>query len=117
MGSQVCGACLALMLLRRLQVKDRQIVAERMRAHVQAPDSTPLLIFPEGTCGARLHELLPSPLTLRSPCSSPWPQMHHAHMALQDCLSPVATLPACVSAQHGRACATEKSWAAEVFSP
>jgi glycerol-3-phosphate O-acyltransferase 3/4 len=34
------------------QVKDRQVVAERMRAHVQAPDSTPLLIFPEGTCGA-----------------------------------------------------------------
>ena len=35
------------------QVKDRLIVAERMRAHVQAADSTPLLIFPEGTCGAR----------------------------------------------------------------
>ncbi len=33
-----------------LQVKDRLIVAERMKAHVQAPDTTPLLIFPEGTC-------------------------------------------------------------------
>ena len=25
-------------------------MAERMKAHVQAPDTTPLLIFPEGTC-------------------------------------------------------------------
>ena len=33
-----------------MQVKDRAIVAERMKAHVQAPDTTPLLIFPEGTC-------------------------------------------------------------------
>ena len=33
-----------------VQVKDRAIVAERMRAHVQAADTTPLLIFPEGTC-------------------------------------------------------------------
>lgn len=33
-----------------LQVKDRLIVAERMKKHVQAPDTTPLLIFPEGTC-------------------------------------------------------------------
>jgi len=33
-----------------LQVKDRLIVAERMKAHVQASDTTPLLIFPEGTC-------------------------------------------------------------------
>ena len=32
------------------QVKDRAIVAKRMREHVQAPDTTPLLIFPEGTC-------------------------------------------------------------------
>ena len=31
-------------------------MAERMRSHVQAPDSTPLLIFPEGTCGALLIE-------------------------------------------------------------
>ena len=34
----------------RAQVKDRLIVAQRMKAHVQAPDTTPLLIFPEGTC-------------------------------------------------------------------
>ena len=33
-----------------LQVKDRKIVGERMKAHVAAPDTTPLLIFPEGTC-------------------------------------------------------------------
>ena len=32
------------------QVKDRVIVAERMKQHVQAADTTPLLIFPEGTC-------------------------------------------------------------------
>lgn len=34
----------------KAQVKDRLIVAERMKAHVQAADTTPLLIFPEGTC-------------------------------------------------------------------
>lgn len=33
-----------------LQAKDRQLVQQRMRAHVQNPESTPLLIFPEGTC-------------------------------------------------------------------
>lgn len=33
-----------------LQVKDRKIVGERMKAHVAASDTTPLLIFPEGTC-------------------------------------------------------------------
>ena len=33
-----------------MQVKDRKIVGERMKAHVAAPDTTPLLIFPEGTC-------------------------------------------------------------------
>ena len=33
-----------------LQVKDRKIVGERMKAHVAAADTTPLLIFPEGTC-------------------------------------------------------------------
>lgn len=32
------------------QVKDRVIVAERMKQHVQAAETTPLLIFPEGTC-------------------------------------------------------------------
>ena len=32
------------------QVKDRKIVGERMKAHVAAQDTTPLLIFPEGTC-------------------------------------------------------------------
>ena len=31
-------------------MKDRKIVGERMKAHVAAPDTTPLLIFPEGTC-------------------------------------------------------------------
>lgn len=32
------------------QAKDRLLVQQRMRAHVQRADSTPLLIFPEGTC-------------------------------------------------------------------
>ncbi len=31
-------------------MKDRKIVGERMKAHVAAQDTTPLLIFPEGTC-------------------------------------------------------------------
>jgi len=31
-------------------VKDRKVVGERMKAHVAAQDTTPLLIFPEGTC-------------------------------------------------------------------
>ena len=33
-----------------MQVKDRVIVAKRMKEHVEAADTTPLLIFPEGTC-------------------------------------------------------------------
>lgn len=33
-----------------MQVKDRQLVMERMKQHVANPDTTPLLIFPEGTC-------------------------------------------------------------------
>eukprot|EP00878_Enallax_costatus_P003017 GHUV01003215.1.p1 GENE.GHUV01003215.1~~GHUV01003215.1.p1 ORF type:complete len:425 (+),score=75.67 GHUV01003215.1:346-1620(+) len=34
----------------RTQARDRQLVASRMREHVYDPTSTPLLIFPEGTC-------------------------------------------------------------------
>mmetsp|Transcript_12225 Transcript_12225/g.29796 ORF Transcript_12225/g.29796 Transcript_12225/m.29796 type:complete len:468 (-) Transcript_12225:358-1761(-) len=34
----------------RTDLKDRHIVADRMRQHVQNPASVPLLIFPEGTC-------------------------------------------------------------------
>lgn len=33
-----------------VQVKDRKIVAHRMKEHIQKEDSTPLLVFPEGTC-------------------------------------------------------------------
>ena len=33
-----------------MQVKDRVVVAKRMKEHVQAAETTPLLIFPEGTC-------------------------------------------------------------------
>ena len=30
--------------------QDRILVSERMKEHVAAPDTVPLLIFPEGTC-------------------------------------------------------------------
>jgi glycerol-3-phosphate O-acyltransferase 3/4 len=33
-----------------LQAKDRLLVAQRMKDHVFDPRTTPLLIFPEGTC-------------------------------------------------------------------
>lgn len=33
-----------------VQVKDRHIVATRMREHIFRDASTPLLVFPEGTC-------------------------------------------------------------------
>ena len=35
----------------RTQVNDRKLVHARMVRHVQQPDATPLLVFPEGTCG------------------------------------------------------------------
>lgn len=34
----------------RNEANDRALVARRMKDHVQDPNSTPLLIFPEGTC-------------------------------------------------------------------
>lgn len=34
----------------RTEAKDRTLVARRMKEHVHNPNSTPLLIFPEGTC-------------------------------------------------------------------
>ncbi|KAJ0076760.1 hypothetical protein Patl1_35926 [Pistacia atlantica] len=34
----------------RSEAKDREIVAKKLRDHVQLPDNNPLLIFPEGTC-------------------------------------------------------------------
>ncbi|PSC73996.1 glycerol-3-phosphate acyltransferase 3-like [Micractinium conductrix] len=34
----------------RTQAQDRTLVARRMKEHVHSADSTPLLIFPEGTC-------------------------------------------------------------------
>uniref|UniRef100_A0A7N0VB07 Phospholipid/glycerol acyltransferase domain-containing protein n=1 Tax=Kalanchoe fedtschenkoi TaxID=63787 RepID=A0A7N0VB07_KALFE len=34
----------------RTEAKDREIVARKLRAHVQDEDNNPLLIFPEGTC-------------------------------------------------------------------
>nr|ALK24260.1 glycerol-3-phosphate acyltransferase [Lobosphaera incisa]UUT39807.1 glycerol-3-phosphate acyltransferase [Lobosphaera incisa] len=42
--------CLGCLWFNRNEVKDRKVVAERMKAHVQRPDVPPLLIFPEGTC-------------------------------------------------------------------
>lgn len=32
------------------QAKDRSLVARRMREHIHSPNTTPLLVFPEGTC-------------------------------------------------------------------
>ncbi|XP_021903758.1 glycerol-3-phosphate acyltransferase 3 isoform X1 [Carica papaya] len=34
----------------RSEAKDREIVAKKLRDHVQGADNNPLLIFPEGTC-------------------------------------------------------------------
>jgi glycerol-3-phosphate O-acyltransferase 3/4 len=34
----------------RSEAKDREIVARKLRDHVQGTDNNPLLIFPEGTC-------------------------------------------------------------------
>lgn len=34
----------------RTEAKDRQIVAQKLKKHIEDPDSNPLLIFPEGTC-------------------------------------------------------------------
>ncbi|KAL1366364.1 hypothetical protein HN51_014202 [Arachis hypogaea] len=34
----------------RTEAKDREIVARKLREHVQGADNNPLLIFPEGTC-------------------------------------------------------------------
>ncbi|KAF7841621.1 glycerol-3-phosphate acyltransferase 9 [Senna tora] len=34
----------------RTEAKDREIVAKKLRDHVQGADNNPLLIFPEGTC-------------------------------------------------------------------
>ncbi|XP_026318330.1 glycerol-3-phosphate acyltransferase 3 isoform X2 [Hyposmocoma kahamanoa] len=34
----------------RSEVKDRHIVAQRLKEHISVPDNPPILIFPEGTC-------------------------------------------------------------------
>jgi len=34
----------------RSEVKDREVVAKRLREHVSDPTNPPILIFPEGTC-------------------------------------------------------------------
>lgn len=47
--TQVLG-CLGCLWFNRNEVKDRQLVTHRMQNHVASADSTPLLIFPEGTC-------------------------------------------------------------------
>lgn len=43
-------ASLGCLWFNRTQAKDRTLVAKRMREHVASATSTPLLIFPEGTC-------------------------------------------------------------------
>ena len=47
--TQVLNA-LGCLWFNRTEVKDRALVAERMRAHVWREGAAPLLIFPEGTC-------------------------------------------------------------------
>mmetsp|Transcript_16138 Transcript_16138/g.48327 ORF Transcript_16138/g.48327 Transcript_16138/m.48327 type:complete len:213 (-) Transcript_16138:340-978(-) len=47
--TQVLG-CLGCLWFNRNEVRDRQLVAQRMQKHVSSAESTPLLIFPEGTC-------------------------------------------------------------------
>eukprot|EP00884_Botryococcus_braunii_P002677 jgi/Botrbrau1/1240/Bobra.0163s0033.1 len=42
--------CLGCLWFNRTEVTDRQLVAARMKKHVQTEGSVPLLIFPEGTC-------------------------------------------------------------------
>jgi len=34
----------------RTEAKDRHIVSEKIKQHIEGPDNNPLLIFPEGTC-------------------------------------------------------------------
>ena len=34
----------------RFEIKDRELVARRLREHVEDPNKLPILIFPEGTC-------------------------------------------------------------------
>merc|ERR1712113_293248 len=34
----------------RGEAKDRKLVVQRLREHVEDPDRLPILIFPEGTC-------------------------------------------------------------------
>ncbi|GMH32616.1 hypothetical protein BSKO_00450 [Bryopsis sp. KO-2023] len=43
-------SCLGCLWFNRTEVKDRKIVAEKMSSHISSGESTPLLIFPEGTC-------------------------------------------------------------------
>ena len=43
-------SCLGCLWFNRTEVRDRALVAQRMRDHVASADSSPLLIFPEGTC-------------------------------------------------------------------
>jgi glycerol-3-phosphate O-acyltransferase 3/4 len=42
--------CLGCLWFNRTEVKDRALVAGRMREHVSRAEAVPLLIFPEGTC-------------------------------------------------------------------
>ncbi|KAK9803255.1 hypothetical protein WJX72_000102 [[Myrmecia] bisecta] len=42
--------CLGCLWFNRNEVKDRKVVSDRMRKHVQSPNVPPLVVFPEGTC-------------------------------------------------------------------
>jgi len=43
-------SCLGCLWFNRTEVRDRALVAQRMRDHVSSSEASPLLIFPEGTC-------------------------------------------------------------------
>lgn len=43
-------SCMNNLWFNRMDLKDRQLVAKRIKHHIQDPDKPPLLVFPEGTC-------------------------------------------------------------------
>ncbi|URD84741.1 acyltransferase [Musa troglodytarum] len=47
---KIIVASLGCIWFNRTEAEDREIVARKLREHIQGVDSNPLLIFPEGTC-------------------------------------------------------------------
>ncbi|KAI3790262.1 hypothetical protein L2E82_03180 [Cichorium intybus] len=61
----------------RSEAKDREIVARKLREHVEGADNNPLLIFPEGTCVNNHYSIMfkkgPFELGLTEPVHSTGP--------------------------------------------